>query len=98
LPLSSQPNEDFAPFNLVLELVKGARRWSGFDRAVNGEIAIVARAEEGLLALLPPDSATCVGANVGQNLDLPIAHHLGWVVKAVYYSPLAIRYSLPFSA
>jgi hypothetical protein len=25
-----------------------------------------------------------------------LATHLGWVVKAVYYSPLAIRYSLPF--
>jgi len=25
-----------------------------------------------------------------------VATHLGWVVKAVYYSPLAIRYSLPF--
>jgi hypothetical protein len=25
-----------------------------------------------------------------------LATHLGWVVKAVYYSPLSIRYSLPF--
>jgi len=72
LPLSSQPNEDFTPLNLVRELVKGARRRSGFDRAVNGEIAIVARAEKGLLAPLPSDSAICVGANVGQNFDLTV--------------------------